>query len=59
MLVEDNGVGFDLSSAREGMGMGNLRERASALGGVVVVDSHVGHGTTVTVDLPLKDRMDA
>lgn len=59
VLVEDNGVGFDLSNAQEGMGMGNLRERASALGGVVVVDSHVGHGTTVTVDLPLKDRTDA
>lgn len=59
VLVEDNGVGFDLSSAKEGMGMGNLRERASALGGVVVVDSQVGHGTTVTVDLPLRDRADA
>jgi two-component system NarL family sensor kinase len=53
VIVEDNGVGFDRARANEGMGMGNLRERAAVFGGVVSVDSRAGHGTTVTVDIPL------
>lgn len=53
VIVEDNGTGFDPARMKEGLGMGNLRERAAAFGGVVSVDSRPGHGTTVTVDIPL------
>ena len=53
VMVEDNGSGFDLARMKEGMGMGNLRERAAACGGEVNVDSRTGHGTTVTIDIPL------
>ena len=53
IIVEDNGVGFEASAIKEGLGMGNLRERAAVFNGVVVVDSRPGHGTTVSIDLPL------
>ena len=53
IIVEDDGVGFEASAIKEGLGMGNLRERAAVFNGVVVVDSHPGHGTTVSIDLPL------
>jgi signal transduction histidine kinase len=35
-----------------GQGLGNLRERALAIGGRVEVDSHPGEGTPVRVELP-------
>ena len=53
IIVEDDGTGFDMSIVSEGMGMGNIRERAQAHGGAVLVDSRPGHGTTVSIDLPL------
>ncbi len=53
IIVEDDGAGFDLLAGSEGMGLGNIRERAKAYHGVVNVDSRPGHGTTVSIDLPL------
>ncbi|MBL0044328.1 MAG: sensor histidine kinase [Flavobacteriales bacterium] len=53
IIVEDNGKGFDPLHVQEGMGMGNLRQRAAELGGVVGFDSRPGRGTTVNIDIPL------
>ncbi len=53
IIVEDDGTGFDPLASSEGMGMGNIRERATAYNGAVNVDSRPGHGTTVSIDLPL------
>lgn len=52
--IDDDGQGFDPSHVRaEGQGLRNMRERAKALGGDVVVESTPGEGTTVEVRLPL------
>jgi signal transduction histidine kinase len=51
--VDDDGRGFDVGSTRQGMGMGNLAERAEAIGGTLEVDSQPGSGTTVRVRVPL------
>ena len=52
--IDDDGQGFD---AREvpaaGQGLRNIRERARALGGDVVLESTPGEGTTLQVRLPL------
>jgi len=56
VMVEDNGSGFDPATAREGMGMGNLRDRAAEFGGSVHVDSQPGRGTSISVDIPLEGR---
>ncbi|HMC96691.1 MAG TPA: sensor histidine kinase, partial [Flavobacteriales bacterium] len=53
ILVEDNGRGFDPATARQGMGTGNLHARAAELGGTVHIDSRLGRGTSVSVDIPL------
>ncbi|MBS1582607.1 MAG: tetratricopeptide repeat protein [Bacteroidetes bacterium] len=53
VIVEDDGVGFDTKDVSEGMGMGNLRQRAAAIGGTVQVDARPGRGTSVTIDIPL------
>jgi signal transduction histidine kinase len=51
--IDDDGRGFDPASASRGMGMGNLLQRAEAIGGQLEVESHPGSGTTISVTVPL------
>ncbi len=53
VIVEDNGRGFDLESATEGMGMGNIRARAAEFKGSVNVDTQAQRGTSISIDIPL------
>lgn len=50
--VVDQGTGFDPDQVKAGMGLKNLRQRASALGGHVDIRSVGGVGTVVEVLLP-------
>ena len=54
LTVEDNGKGFDARSRYLGnhFGLSLMRERADAVGGVVVIDSRLGQGTRVSARLP-------
>ena len=51
--IDDDGNGFELSGAHDGLGLANLRERIDSLGGSLDIQSGVGAGTTVRVLLPL------
>lgn len=55
IAVSDNGKGFDPATAgtRSSFGLLGIRERAEALGGSSEIRSSPGHGTTITVRLPL------
>jgi two-component system, NarL family, sensor histidine kinase DevS len=53
LIVDDDGHGFDPGTVREGLGMGNLRERVISLGGSLEVQSSGEEGTTVRALLPL------
>jgi signal transduction histidine kinase len=50
--IDDDGRGFDVETTTWGMGLHNLRERVESLGGVLVVESTPGEGTTVRATLP-------
>lgn len=58
LVVEDNGVGFDLEKVRphrasgRGFGLVGMRERAAIIGGKVELESAPGKGTTVFVSVP-------
>lgn len=56
MMAEDNGVGFDSKSEnfKHGLGLYNMSSRTEKLGGAIHIDSKIGFGTTVTIDIPLK-----
>jgi signal transduction histidine kinase len=63
IVIEDNGVGFDASAPRSadrrGLGLIGIRERASHLNGTVVIDSTLGRGTRILVELPVRRASDA
>jgi two-component system, NarL family, sensor kinase len=54
LIVEDNGVGFDVAKVQSnGIGMKSLHERAQSINATLNFDSRPGHGTTVTLDIPV------
>ncbi len=56
LLIEDNGVGMDGDAAmraHRGVGLAGMRERATLLGGQLVLESEPGRGTLVKVVVPL------
>jgi signal transduction histidine kinase len=52
--VNDNGCGFDPAAPSSGMGLKNIRERATLLGGKLAIASAPEAGTSISVDLPLE-----
>ncbi len=54
LVIKDNGRGFDAALVTEGVGLGSMRMRASALNGSLEVKSRPGYGTTVEVVFPVK-----
>jgi signal transduction histidine kinase len=53
LIIEDNGVGFDVHALREGTGLYSFQNRASTLKGELSVESVVGEGTTITLSFPV------
>ncbi|HAP58442.1 MAG TPA: hypothetical protein DCR93_02630 [Cytophagales bacterium] len=58
LMLEDNGQGFDPEEvkARGGLGLQSLHERVAALEGELSIDSRLGQGTIVNVDVPIKPQ---
>lgn len=56
--IRDNGIGFDVgeAGATDRHGLRNIKERARSLGADMFIDSKVTQGTTVRVELPLRDK---
>ena len=62
--VQDDGEGFDVRGvtaayeSRGSLGMVNMRERAELVNGILTLDSRPGHGTTITLAVPLDGKKD-
>ncbi|MBI4169189.1 MAG: sensor histidine kinase, partial [Acidobacteria bacterium] len=59
--VKDDGRGFDLQAVlnrrgERGLGLIGMRERLSALGGQLTIDSAPGRGTDLRIIIPLEGR---
>jgi signal transduction histidine kinase len=62
--VVDDGIGFDVKSVTQAydkrssssLGMVNLRDRTELVNGLLQIDSRPGHGTKVTVFIPLTEE---
>jgi len=56
LTVEDNGVGFDTSRTRKGLGISSMQERLIGNGGRLTVESHPGGGTTVRAEIDVTQK---
>jgi signal transduction histidine kinase len=52
LVIEDNGIGFDMGSVKKGLGLGSMRERAELSGGSFDNKSVKGKGTVVRASWP-------
>jgi signal transduction histidine kinase len=59
LTVRDNGIGFDTSQPREGLGVANMQERLMAVGGRLAIESQTGIGTTVSAEVGLPHSWDS
>jgi len=50
--IEDEGRGFDASSPAAGLGLTNMRTRASRIGAKLDISSRAGEGTVVRLQIP-------
>ena len=55
IIIEDNGKGFDPKKVvtKDGMGLSSIERRIEHLEGSFEVDSTIGKGTTIIIDIPL------
>ena len=57
LVVEDDGVGFNPETATNGLGLQSLTSRVEFLNGTIEIISAPGTGTTVSIDVPVNDKM--
>jgi PAS domain S-box-containing protein len=53
LVIQDDGVGFDVNTKRSGIGITNMKTRAENLNGVFVLWSQPGEGCKLQVTIPL------
>lgn len=53
IIVEDNGKGFNINETSLGFGLTNIEKRLEKISGNVVIDSTIGNGTTIILNIPL------
>ena len=57
IIIEDNGVGFDAQQelSTKGMGLSNMHEQLKQINGILKIDSTIGKGTTIVIDIKNDD----
>ncbi|MDG5786685.1 sensor histidine kinase [Evansella sp. AB-P1] len=56
-IIKDNGAGFDPEVKKEGsFGLLGMRERVNMLDGLLTIDSKIGKGTLIMVQLPVNGK---
>ncbi|WP_025667699.1 sensor histidine kinase [Aquimarina megaterium] len=55
IIIEDNGKGFDakILPKKEGMGLRNIEKRVEHLEGTFEIDSTIGKGTNIIINIPI------
>lgn len=58
IMVEDNGKGMQSFDERSGSGLKGLRSRLELISGKIFIDSQLGRGTIVNIELPFVFQID-
>lgn len=53
MTIEDNGKGFNTNQKTHRNGLGNIRERVQKLNGNCEIESFIGKGTKISIQIPI------
>lgn len=53
LVIKDDGIGFDVSKAKKGIGLQNMESRINECRGTFAVQSKKGEGTIITVTVPV------
>lgn len=53
LLIKDDGKGFDQEQIKKGNGLFNMHQRASMMGGNMVIESFPNMGTTIQLSAPI------
>ncbi|MEO6849464.1 MAG: ATP-binding protein, partial [Mucilaginibacter sp.] len=53
MRISDNGVGFDINTAKGGIGLSNMKRRVELFSGRFEIYTAPGKGTEIMIDIPL------
>ncbi|MBC7935940.1 MAG: PAS domain S-box protein [Rhizobacter sp.] len=53
MQITDNGIGFDKSTAKNGIGLANMRRRTELFSGKFEIHTSPGSGCSIIIDIPL------
>jgi signal transduction histidine kinase len=60
LVIQDDGRGLDYTNKNDhGFGLIGMQQRAEQIGGQLTMASHAGHGTTITVTVPLLQQHSA
>jgi signal transduction histidine kinase len=54
LRIMDDGIGFDISVERDGLGLASMRQRVQALGGSIEISSSQKAGTHIDVRVPVR-----
>lgn len=54
LKIEDDGSGFDLSKTSQGYGLKNMASRIKTIDGTYQLNSAVGSGTKIKIEIPIK-----
>lgn len=57
LLVEDNGIGFDVNEKKDGIGLKNIKERIASVSGTIEFDSKLNRGTAVNIQIPTNNKI--
>ncbi len=53
LIISDDGRGFDINETMQGNGLKNMKARAEMLKGDILIETHPGEGTRVTLKIPV------
>jgi signal transduction histidine kinase len=52
LVIQDNGIGFDLTKKNKGIGLLNIQERTLFYGGTIEINTAEGEGCRIRVKIP-------
>jgi two-component system, sensor histidine kinase and response regulator len=54
LLIEDDGIGFDLENTKLGNGMKNIQDRIHSIDGTIIIITSPEQGTKIDIGIPLE-----